>query len=86
MLVRKDGRVHALCAVCSHAGGPLDEGTLSDSRAICPWHGSSFDLSDGHPVRGPARISQPVYETRLAEGQDRGPAQSFTVSPAGETA
>lgn len=68
LLVRKDGRLHAMCAVCSHAGGPLDEGTLTDNAVICPWHGSYFDLDDGHPFHGPASINQPVYETRITDG------------------
>ena len=36
LLVRQNGRIYAMSAVCSHAGGPLDEGTLEDRSVICP--------------------------------------------------
>jgi len=31
-------------AVCSHEGGPLEEGTLEDYTLICPWHQGKFDI------------------------------------------
>jgi nitrite reductase/ring-hydroxylating ferredoxin subunit len=69
LLVREDGRIHALANTCSHAGGPLNEGELADSCVICPWHGSAFRLSDGEIVRGPASTPQPAYETRVRGGK-----------------
>jgi nitrite reductase/ring-hydroxylating ferredoxin subunit/uncharacterized membrane protein len=69
LLVREDGQIHALANTCSHAGGPLDEGELADGCVICPWHGSSFRLSDGHIARGPATVPQPAYETRVRGGK-----------------
>lgn len=54
MLVKQRGTVHALSAVCTHAGGPLDEGALIDGCVKCPWHGSEFRLDDGDVQRGPA--------------------------------
>jgi nitrite reductase/ring-hydroxylating ferredoxin subunit/uncharacterized membrane protein len=65
VLVRRDHRVYALAAVCSHAGGPLDEGDVHDDAITCPWHGSTFCLADGRVERGPATTRQPVYETRV---------------------
>jgi nitrite reductase/ring-hydroxylating ferredoxin subunit/uncharacterized membrane protein len=56
--------IRALHAVCAHAGGPLDKGTLVDGCVECPWHGSRFRLDDGHLVRGPAVYDQPVFEIR----------------------
>src|SRR5919108_2076558 len=32
-----DGKVHAMDAVCSHEGGPLEEGTLEGYNLTCPW-------------------------------------------------
>jgi nitrite reductase/ring-hydroxylating ferredoxin subunit/uncharacterized membrane protein len=64
-LVKHLGLVYALAAVCSHAGGPLDRGSLRDSAIVCPWHGSAFCLADGAVERGPATTPQPVYETRV---------------------
>lgn len=34
-------------AVCSHEGGPLDEGTLSGHELQCPWHYAVFDVRNG---------------------------------------
>jgi nitrite reductase/ring-hydroxylating ferredoxin subunit/uncharacterized membrane protein len=70
MLVRRGPRVLALSAVCTHAGGPLDEGTLTDDDCVeCPWHGSQFRLTDGAVERGPASVPEPVWEVRLADGR-----------------
>jgi nitrite reductase/ring-hydroxylating ferredoxin subunit/uncharacterized membrane protein len=63
-IVRSHGQIYALAAVCSHAGGPLDRGTVRGDTLVCPWHGSAFCLSDGEVERGPATSPQPAYETR----------------------
>ncbi len=69
MLHRRDGRLHALASTCTHMGGPLDEGNIADGCVTCPWHGSVFQLSDGAVVRGPASTPQPMYETRVLDGE-----------------
>ncbi len=68
VLVRVGETVHAVHAVCSHAGGPLAQGTFADGCIECPWHGSRFRVDDGHLRRGPALYDQPAYEIRAAEG------------------
>ncbi|MGH8933624.1 MAG: Rieske 2Fe-2S domain-containing protein [Egibacteraceae bacterium] len=69
LLVRLGGQIHALGDTCSHAGGPLHEGSLSDGCVTCPWHGSQFRLSDGHLQRGPATGHQPAYDARVDGGK-----------------
>lgn len=69
LLARVHGQVWALANTCSHAGGPLDEGTIRDGCVVCPWHGSTFRLTDGKIVRGPASTPQPSYETRVRDGK-----------------
>jgi nitrite reductase/ring-hydroxylating ferredoxin subunit/uncharacterized membrane protein len=69
LLYRREGGIHAISAVCSHAGGPLDEGKFEGACVQCPWHDSVFDLRDGSVVHGPAVFSQPVYEVRVRDGQ-----------------
>ena len=50
-------RCYALSDHCSHLGGPLHEGELSDGHDVtCPLHESVFDLRDGSLVHGPARV------------------------------
>jgi nitrite reductase/ring-hydroxylating ferredoxin subunit len=69
LLYRHEGCLYAISAVCSHAGGPLDEGKFEGTCVQCPWHDSVFDLRDGSVVHGPAVFSQPVYQVRVREGQ-----------------
>lgn len=68
VVVRLGDTVHALHAVCAHAGGPLDQGKIVDGCVECPWHGSRFRLSDGLARQGPTVYDQPSYELRIAEG------------------
>lgn len=67
VLVRIGANVHAMHAVCSHAGGPLEQGTVVEGCLECPWHGSRFWVDNGHLARGPALYDQPAYELREAE-------------------
>lgn len=69
VLVRRGDLVYALRATCSHAGGPLPEGTLKGDTITCPWHGSVFRLSDGAVRHGPAQTREVVYRARINEGQ-----------------
>jgi nitrite reductase/ring-hydroxylating ferredoxin subunit/uncharacterized membrane protein len=68
VLVRIGSTIHAMHAVCSHAGGPLAQGTVVDGCLECPWHASRFRLADGRAVRGPTVYDQPAYEVRAADG------------------
>ncbi len=36
---------------CTHAEGPLCEGTLEGAIIECPWHGSKFDVRTGAVCR-----------------------------------
>jgi nitrite reductase (NADH) small subunit len=42
-----EGRFYALSNTCLHRGGPLGHGTLSGKEVTCPWHGWSFDVTNG---------------------------------------
>jgi nitrite reductase/ring-hydroxylating ferredoxin subunit/uncharacterized membrane protein len=69
VLVRRGDIVFALKETCSHAGGPLAEGTLDGDAIVCPWHGSTFRLSDGAVRHGPAATRQVAYQARVNAGQ-----------------
>jgi nitrite reductase/ring-hydroxylating ferredoxin subunit/uncharacterized membrane protein len=69
LVVRRGDVVHALKDTCSHANGPLSEGTLRDDTIECPWHGSVFRLDDGRVVHGPATSRQVAYRARINAGQ-----------------
>src|SRR5215469_947303 len=59
------GKVYALDAVCSHEGGPLEDGTLEGYEIECPWHGSKFDVRTGEVTNPPAEIPQLSYEVKV---------------------
>ena len=69
VLVRRGDVVFALKATCTHAGGPLAEGTLKGDTITCPWHSSVFRLSDGAVRHGPAQTREIAYRARISEGQ-----------------
>lgn len=68
MLLKQDGQVLATSAVCTHVGGPLDEGEHEGTRVTCPWHYSVFDIRDGRVIHGPATASLVAYDTRIQNG------------------
>jgi len=69
LLYRDGDNLYAIGSVCSHAGGPLEQGRFQGSCVQCPWHDSVFDMSDGSIVHGPATNPQPHFETRVHDGQ-----------------
>jgi ferredoxin-NADP reductase/nitrite reductase/ring-hydroxylating ferredoxin subunit len=42
------GKVYAIDAVCTHEGGPLEEGKLEGHSLTCPWHYAVFDVRNGN--------------------------------------
>ncbi|MGH7705170.1 MAG: Rieske 2Fe-2S domain-containing protein [Candidatus Dormibacteria bacterium] len=69
LLVRRGGTLYGIAEVCTHAGGPLAEGTLEGMTVTCPWHGSRFCIRSGHPERGPATFPQPTFTVREENGE-----------------
>ena len=71
-VLRQGADVLALADQCAHLGGPLHQGRLTDDGdgpcVTCPWHGSTFRLTDGAVVHGPATARQPAFDTRVVEG------------------
>lgn len=68
VVIRDGERVHVLADRCSHLSGPLSDGDYHDGYLSCPWHGSTFRVSDGTVARGPATAPQPNFRTRIAGG------------------
>jgi len=68
VILRREGLLHAIGAVCSHAGGPLQEGKLAGEVVTCPWHSSRFRFGDGKVVGGPATFDQPPLVVRERGG------------------
>lgn len=66
-IVNVEGNYYAIGNVCTHVGGPLDEGTLEGYEVECPWHGSKFDVRTGEPTKPPARQAVPKYEVKVED-------------------
>ena len=59
LLSMVNGEVYAIDAVCSHEGGPLEDGILDGFEVECPWHGFRFDVRTGE-VRNPPADTPPI--------------------------
>ena len=69
VLLKQGNAIYAIGATCTHLAGPLDEGTCNDGVVTCPWHGSSFRMSDGGVVNGPAVYAEPTFAVRVRNGK-----------------
>ncbi len=68
VIMRRDGLLQAIGAVCAHAGGPLEQGKLDGGVVTCPWHFSRFRFEDGQVIGGPATFDQPALVVRERGG------------------
>ena len=63
-VIRRDGKLFALSAICTHRKCKL---TAEPDRSFyCKCHGSTFD-PDGHVTKAPARRDLPVFSTTTDE-------------------
>ena len=56
LLCNVDSNVYAIEDVCTHDGGPLDQGTLEGECVVCPRHGATFDVKTGDALTLPAVV------------------------------
>jgi NADPH-dependent 2,4-dienoyl-CoA reductase/sulfur reductase-like enzyme/nitrite reductase/ring-hydroxylating ferredoxin subunit len=69
LLTRTQGEFRALGATCPHYGAPLEEGILSSSRIVCPWHHTSYNAQTGNLEEPPGLDNLPVYQLKII-GED----------------
>lgn len=67
-LARHRGALHAVDAVCPHAGGPLGEGEVRRGEIVCPLHGWAFDLGTGVCATG-VGMAVTVHAARERDGR-----------------
>ena len=60
-----DGQFYAIDDVCTHDGGPLDQGALQGFNIECPRHGARFDVRTGKVTALPAIIPVGTYTVRV---------------------
>jgi 3-phenylpropionate/trans-cinnamate dioxygenase ferredoxin subunit len=59
------GQFYAIADVCTHDGGPLDQGELIGTRIECPRHGAQFEITSGRAVVLPAVRPVKTYPVRV---------------------
>lgn len=64
-----NGRFYAIADVCSHDGGPLEDGELDGYAVECPRHGACFDIRSGQALSMPATNPIPSYAVKVEDGQ-----------------
>lgn len=69
LLIRVNGKFHAVGAYCTHYQAPLVEGVLSGEHVVCPWHNAYFNITTGDQQEPPGLDSLPCYLVRV-EGED----------------
>ena len=69
LLVRDGDTVHAIGALCPHAGGPLAQGVRNGGRVVCPWHKAAFCIRTGAVLDPPALDALPRYDVRVDAGR-----------------
>ncbi len=68
LVINRDGVFFGLAARCTHAGAPLEEGTVTGDVLVCPWHGSNFRISDGAVLTGPAERPLRSFRVLVRDG------------------
>ena len=64
-----NGKYFAIDDECTHAGGNLSEGELEETTVTCPWHGATFNVTDGCVLSAPAMDNVASYKVHV-EGED----------------
>lgn len=80
LVTRFDGGITVIGAHCTHYGGPLAEGLVTQDSVRCPWHHACFSLRTGEALSAPALNPLPVWELEEREGR-LFPARKKEVAP-----
>jgi 3-phenylpropionate/trans-cinnamate dioxygenase ferredoxin subunit len=68
-LANVEGEYYAIDDVCTHDGGPLDQGEVVGDQIECPRHGARFDVRTGKAMTLPAIFPVKTYPVRV-DGND----------------
>ncbi len=63
------GEFFAIADLCTHDGGPLEDGEVCDHQIECPRHGARFDIRTGEALCAPAYEPTAVYPTKTENGK-----------------
>ena len=62
------GQFYCIADLCTHDGGPLEEGELEGYEVECPRHGARFDIRTGAVLCLPATSPVPSYDVKIENG------------------
>ena len=65
----REGVFGAVHGACSHAGGPLGDGTLDGDYVVCPWHHWKYHRLTGLGEPGYEEDAVPRYPIRVKDGR-----------------
>jgi NADPH-dependent 2,4-dienoyl-CoA reductase/sulfur reductase-like enzyme/nitrite reductase/ring-hydroxylating ferredoxin subunit len=69
LLIKQEGKFHAIGSKCSHYGAPLVMGSLGEGRIRCPWHGACFNIETGDIEDFPGLDAIPCYQVHIDNRQ-----------------
>ena len=69
IVINIDGEFFCIADLCTHDGGPLEDGDVLDHQIECPRHGARFDIRTGKVTRLPATDPIPTYRVMVEDGQ-----------------
>jgi 3-phenylpropionate/trans-cinnamate dioxygenase ferredoxin component len=64
-----DGQFYAIEDVCTHDGGPLDQGNLEADEIECPRHGARFNVRTGEATLMPAVVGVRTFPVKVEGGE-----------------
>jgi nitrite reductase/ring-hydroxylating ferredoxin subunit len=65
----RKGRFSAFKDLCPHLDLPINNGTITDERLVCPWHGASFHPNTGVVLSLPAASDLQAVPIEVQDGQ-----------------
>lgn len=68
LLIRAEGKIHAVCADCPHQDTPLAEGSVDGTILTCPLHFWQWDIRTGEEI-GLAELPLEIFELRHENGE-----------------
>lgn len=93
VLLHVGGEFFCIDDVCTHDGGPLSDGPLSDHTIACPRHGAKFDIRTGKVLSMPATEDTVAHEVKVEDGDiyirindGSQPQAETSATPAGSVA
>lgn len=63
-----DGEPYAFDDLCTHMECPLSAGLLTDTTILCQCHGSTFNVTSGAVLSGPAADPLGTYVVKIEDG------------------